>query len=134
MFLDSISLIFLWGHLPGIHNKLLLSQEKDLKQYMDDCGNIMSMSNVKVSKSLSLKDLLMKGFHYHGFCNKWHDFCELIALPDILWSTWFLFLDILISTPAGAIVLPQETSFTSGPQTTKLTHQWTRRAQARWFW
>ena len=24
-------------------------QEKDLKQYMDDCGNIMSMTNVKVS-------------------------------------------------------------------------------------
>ena len=23
-------------------------QEKDLKQYMDDCGNIMSMTNVKV--------------------------------------------------------------------------------------
>jgi len=25
-----------------------LLQEKDLKQYMDDCGNIMSMGNVKV--------------------------------------------------------------------------------------
>lgn len=24
-------------------------QDKDLKQYMDDCGNIMSMHNVKVS-------------------------------------------------------------------------------------
>ena len=23
-------------------------QDKDLKQYMDDCGNIMSMHNVKV--------------------------------------------------------------------------------------
>ena len=23
--------------------------EKDLKQYMDDCGNILSMNNVKVS-------------------------------------------------------------------------------------
>lgn len=26
-------------------------QDKDLKQYMDDCGNIMSMHNVKVSVS-----------------------------------------------------------------------------------
>lgn len=26
-------------------------QEKDLKQYMDDCGNIMSVHNVKVSPS-----------------------------------------------------------------------------------
>lgn len=24
------------------------SQDKDLKQYMDDCGNIMNMHNVKV--------------------------------------------------------------------------------------
>jgi len=24
-------------------------QEKDLKQYMDDCGGIMSMNNVRVS-------------------------------------------------------------------------------------
>ena len=28
---------------------VLWFQEKDLKQYMDDCGNIMSMTNVKVS-------------------------------------------------------------------------------------
>ena len=28
---------------------LCVLQEKDLKQYMDDCGNIMSMTNVKVS-------------------------------------------------------------------------------------
>jgi serine/threonine protein kinase len=27
--------------------------DRDLKQYMDDCGNIMSMSNVKVSKGLA---------------------------------------------------------------------------------
>lgn len=26
----------------------LFSQEKDLKQYMDDCGGIMSMNNVRV--------------------------------------------------------------------------------------
>lgn len=25
-----------------------ICQDKDLKQYMDDCGNIMSMHNVKV--------------------------------------------------------------------------------------
>jgi hypothetical protein len=25
--------------------------EKDLKQYMDDCGSILSMNNVKVSSS-----------------------------------------------------------------------------------
>ena len=30
-------------------------QEKDLKQYMDDCGNIMSMTNVKVSNSHSFR-------------------------------------------------------------------------------
>ena len=29
-------------------DNVLLVQEKDLKQYMDDCGNIMSMTNVKV--------------------------------------------------------------------------------------
>ena len=27
----------------------LFFQEKDLKQYMDDCGGIMSMNNVRVS-------------------------------------------------------------------------------------
>lgn len=27
---------------------LLFFQDRDLKQYMDDCGNIMSMNNVKV--------------------------------------------------------------------------------------
>jgi len=32
-------------------------QEKDLKQYMDDCGNIMSMSNVKVRCSFSVSTL-----------------------------------------------------------------------------
>ena len=32
--------------------------EKDLKQYMDDCGGMLAMNNVKVLKSLSpiLKD------------------------------------------------------------------------------
>lgn len=29
-------------------------QDKDLKQYMDDCGNIMSMHNVKVRTSLTI--------------------------------------------------------------------------------
>lgn len=28
-------------------------QEKDLKQYMDDCGNIMSVHNVKVDLSFN---------------------------------------------------------------------------------
>lgn len=28
---------------------MVFCQDKDLKQYMDDCGNIMSMHNVKVS-------------------------------------------------------------------------------------
>lgn len=38
----------------GMHSEELLLfcyQEKDLKQYMDDCGGIMSMSNVRVSES-----------------------------------------------------------------------------------
>ncbi|KAK7895962.1 hypothetical protein WMY93_021287 [Mugilogobius chulae] len=30
------------------HHALLLEKDKDLKQYMDDCGNIMSMHNVKI--------------------------------------------------------------------------------------
>ena len=29
---------------------LFCYQEKDLKQYMDDCGGIMSMNNVRVSE------------------------------------------------------------------------------------
>lgn len=29
-------------------------QDKDLKQYMDDCGNIMSMHNVKVRITVTL--------------------------------------------------------------------------------
>ena len=33
--------------------KLFVFQEKDLKQYMDDCGNIMSMTNVKVRNTKS---------------------------------------------------------------------------------
>lgn len=32
---------------------LYFFQDKDLKQYMDDCGNIMSMHNVKVSFSVA---------------------------------------------------------------------------------
>lgn len=28
--------------------------EKDLKQYMDDCGGILAMNNVKVRRSLTL--------------------------------------------------------------------------------
>ena len=35
-------------------NELCIFQEKDLKQYMDDCGNIMSMTNVKVGEILKL--------------------------------------------------------------------------------
>lgn len=34
-------------------------QDKDLKQYMDDCGNIMSMHNVKVSGFFSDSDCLL---------------------------------------------------------------------------
>lgn len=30
---------------------LCVSKEKDLKQYMDDCGSIMSVHNVKVTQS-----------------------------------------------------------------------------------
>ena len=35
-------------------------QEKDLKQYMDDCGSIMSMNNVKVCQIQTI-DLLVGG-------------------------------------------------------------------------
>lgn len=36
------------------HSKVLyFFQDKDLKQYMDDCGNIMSMHNVKVRFNVS---------------------------------------------------------------------------------
>ena len=37
------------------HIVLYLFQDKDLKQYMDDCGNIMSMHNVKVCLLRHLK-------------------------------------------------------------------------------
>ena len=44
-----------WGFLPAVCwfwclvlFVCLFSQEKDLKQYMDDCGGIMSMNNVRV--------------------------------------------------------------------------------------
>ena len=30
---------------------VIFHQEKDLKQYMDDCGGIMSMNNVRVSNN-----------------------------------------------------------------------------------
>lgn len=36
------------GALNAGPDFLSLFQEKDLKQYMDDCGNIMSVHNVKV--------------------------------------------------------------------------------------
>ena len=36
----------------------IIRQEKDLKQYMDDCGNIMSMTNVKVSKNFVIQWML----------------------------------------------------------------------------
>lgn len=36
-----------WWHPPSL-------QDKDLKQYMDDCGNIMSMHNVKVRMTLDI--------------------------------------------------------------------------------
>lgn len=41
------------------HEKVLcLFQDKDLKQYMDDCGNIMSMHNVKVCFTCNFKPYL----------------------------------------------------------------------------
>lgn len=36
------------GALNAGPDFLSLFQEKDMKQYMDDCGNIMSVHNVKV--------------------------------------------------------------------------------------
>lgn len=43
-------------------------QDKDLKQYMDDCGNIMSMHNVKVS----------------GFSDKWPPSSFVLRISDNL--------------------------------------------------
>ncbi len=43
--------------------------EKDLKQYMDDCGSILSMNNVKVSIANSTKTKI--SFHlsiFYGVC------------------------------------------------------------------
>ena len=38
-----------------VSHSALFFQDKDLKQYMDDCGNIMSMHNVKVCLLCRLK-------------------------------------------------------------------------------
>ena len=39
---------------------MLLLQEKDLKQYMEDCGNIMNMANVKVGLYLSMSRCIIR--------------------------------------------------------------------------
>lgn len=42
--------------------------EKDLKQYMDDCGSILSMNNVKVSRIVLCVDAIKrKGIIIFGF-------------------------------------------------------------------
>ena len=56
--------------------------EKDLKQYMDDCGNILSMNNVKVSAhqawdwNVSLEEQEKRTFHW----SKCISFAFLIGL------------------------------------------------------
>lgn len=40
---------YIQGSLNASPNFIYFFKEKDLKQYMDDCGNIMSVHNVKVN-------------------------------------------------------------------------------------
>ena len=49
MLLILILLLILVFNAVCLFVSLFFFQEKDLKQYMDDCGGIMSMNNVRVS-------------------------------------------------------------------------------------
>lgn len=68
-------------------------QEKDLKQYMDDCGSIMSVHNVKV-KSQVIQRLIG---------------CALIVMSAYATDLFFLSsADLLISAFERSGLLPQK--------------------------
>jgi len=64
-------------------------QEKDLKSYMEECGNILNINNVKVVKRLVTISVFQKR------CNKWsysdHHFYAAI-LPILIAPLVFLFV------------------------------------------
>lgn len=99
----------------------LFPQEKDLKQYMDDCGSIMSVHNVKVKSNICWIRRILKSF---GF-----------AAPETQRDiVYFVSSDFPIPTFKRASLLPQKEGSPQRPKTPELAHQWERRAQTGRFW
>ena len=73
--------------------------ERDLKQYMDDCGGILAMNNVKV---------IINTIKFEIFIIRHNDFF-IAAFP--------------VSTDPRIVLLPFQTNFTQGSQATKSSHK-----------
>ena len=95
-----------------------LLQEKDLKQYMDDCNNILSMNNIKVG-------VLLPGQDYHDKC--FHRFVFIFIFP--------LFVTVVsLSTTSWTFLLSQTKSPSSRSQTSEPTDQRNRGVKVGWLW
>ena len=87
--------------------------ERDLKQYMDDCGGILAMNNVKV-----------KFIQY--YTPK-----KVIMIIFINLNLSFCFIAFSVSIDPRIVLLPFQTNFTQGSQATKPSHKWYRRIKGR---
>ena len=81
--------------------------ERDLKQYMDDCGGILAMNNVKVK---FISDLMFIILLFQKYFIK----TQLMI---------FSFTDFSVSIDPRIVLLPFQTNFTQGSQATKPSHK-----------
>lgn len=123
----------LWCHPP--------LQDKDLKQYMDDCGNIMSMHNVKVRTTCtniytvySAVSLQIISFLFCIFIfipsqdneDKLDHVDKVLSPRDAIFArniTYYVCLDLPVPNFTGPVVLSQEESSPQGPEASEPPHQ-----------
>lgn len=89
-------------------------QDKDLKQYMDDCGNIMNMHNVKVGKPPPPPPP-------KASCQR--------RISQINHTESLLFLGLPLPDSTGSVLLSQEESSPPGPEAPEPSHQRERGTQ-----
>lgn len=114
-------------------------QDKDLKQYLDDCGNLINVHNVKVrpaSIQSSWRPHLVEGIHIvtHSLAGFGLVLTQLVLTPP--GSDPDGLLSAALSLPAASrfVVLSWEESSPPGPETPEPADQRARRAQTGRLW